>query len=93
MSAQIIPIVKGRRALVLQLDQLAGYEGVKILSGLIREYLMDPSHNGTFKNLARKANLTPTTVSNIASGHTKAPRMNTCIMMFKALGFSAVRLD
>ena len=91
MATNVIPI-KGRRPLVLALDQLVGFEGVKILSGLIQEWNVGGDKR-TIKELAAKANLTPTTVSRIMNRDTKSPRMLTCIMLFKALGFSAVRFD
>lgn len=92
MSAKIVPIRAGRKTLVLSLDQLVGFEGVKILSGLIQEWFTSDKQR-RIKDLAQKANLTPTTVSRIMHYETKSPRMLTCIMLFKALGFSAVRFD
>jgi len=87
----VVPFKPRRTALSLQLDQLVGFEGVKILSGLIQEWHVGTG--GKIKELAQKANLTPTTVSRIMHYETKSPRMLTCIMLFKALGFSAVRLE
>jgi hypothetical protein len=99
----IVPITKhGRRMLNLSLDQLIGFEGVKILAGLIQEWHLTPealrvgrgeTHRGQLKYLAAKANLTPRTVSKIMHRETRAPQMLTCIMLFKALGFSAVRFE
>jgi len=91
MATNVIPI-KGRRPLVLSLDQLVGFEGVKILSGLIQEWNIT-GEKRQLKELAQKANLHPTTVSKIMNRETMSPRMLTCIMLFKALGFSAVRFD
>jgi hypothetical protein len=92
MKAKVIRFAPRRTALSLQLDQLVGFEGVKILSGLIHEWHLQNKEN-RIKNLAQKANLTPTTVSRIMNRDTKSPRMLTCIMLFKALGFSAVRFE
>ena len=103
MAANIIPIKSHhRRGLHLQLDQLVGFEGVKILAGLIQEWHTSTeaeqvgrgaTHRGRLSYLARKANLHPTTVSKIMNRETRAPQMLTCIMLFKALGFSAVRFE
>jgi transcriptional regulator with XRE-family HTH domain len=93
MKAKIIRFAPRRTALSLQLDQLVGFEGVKILSGLIHEWHLKEPFENTIKKLAQKANLTPTTVSRIMNRDTKSPRMLTCIMLFKALGFSAVRFE
>jgi transcriptional regulator with XRE-family HTH domain len=93
MKAKIIRFAPRRTALSLQLDQLVGFEGVKILSELIREWHLKEPFENTIKKLAQKANLTPTTVSRIMNRDTKSPRMLTCIMLFKALGFSAVRFE
>lgn len=101
-TANVIPIPirppQHRRMLHLSLDQLVGFEGVKILAGLIQEWLIQPAAkiNGEkrhIKHLAALANLTPTTVSRIMNRETMSPRMLTCIMLFKALGFSAVRFE
>jgi hypothetical protein len=88
----VIQFKPRRKSLRLQLDQLVGFEGVKILSELIREWHLQNTDN-KIKLLAQKANLTPTTVSRILHYETKSPRMLTCIMLFKALGFTAVRLE
>lgn len=83
----------------VSLDQLVGFEGVKLLAKLIQEH-----HTGgkggrhrvdrhSIKELAKRANLTPVTVSRIMNRETKSPRMLTCIMLFKALGFTAVRFE
>lgn len=98
-TADVVPLrTSHRKMLHLQLDQLVGYEGVKILAGLIQEWHLSPSAVALGKrhqlsHLARKANLTPTTVSKIMNRETRQPRMLTCIMLFKALGFSAVRFE
>ena len=44
-------------------------------------------------HLATAAQLTPRTVAKIMTRETRSPRMLTCIMLFKALGFRAVRLE
>jgi hypothetical protein len=91
MSAKVVHL-RSQRVLQLSLDQLVGFEGVKVLAKLIQEWHLQNPEN-RIKVLAQKANLTPTTVSRILNRDTKSPRMLTCIMLFKALGFSAVRLE
>lgn len=91
VKARVIPI-RAQRVLSLSLDQLVGFEGVKLLAGLIQEWL-SPGSGRKIKDLAAKANLTPPTVSRIMNRETKSPRMLTCIMLFKALGFTAVRIE
>lgn len=96
--SNIIPIRQGnRRGLSLSLDQLVGYEGVKTLAGLIQDWLLTPDRDGKrtrrVKDLAIKAGLYPNTVSRIMNRETRSPHMMTCILIFKALGFSAVRFD
>ncbi len=83
--------LKPSRVLHLQLDQLVGFEGVKILAKLIQQWHMVEKQQ--IAVLAQKAGLQPRTVSRIMSRETKAPRMLTCILLFKALGFSAMRLE
>jgi hypothetical protein len=91
---KLVPFT-GRRMLHLSLDQLVGFEGVKILAELIRQWHLtrEAEKGHELRYLARKANLTPRTVSRIMNRETRAPRMLTCIMLFKALGFSAVRFE
>lgn len=99
MTAKVIPIGRHHRhGLHLSLDQLVGFEGVKILASLIQEWHISPEAKQAGDKhriglLARKANLCPQTVSRIMSRETKSPRMLTCIMLFKALGFTAVRFE
>jgi hypothetical protein len=91
MNAKVIPIT-ATRGLHVSLDELVGFEGVKLLAKLIQQWhRADKSRK--LKDLARLANLTPTTVSRIMSRETRSPRMLTCIMLFKALGFTAVRFE
>ena len=89
MTASVIPIRK-RKHLSLSLDQLVGFEGVKILATLLQDEVV---RGVQMKNIAQKANLTRPTVSRIMNRETMSPRMLTCIMLFKALGFTAVRFD
>lgn len=91
---KVVPLrPHGRKFLQLSLDELVGFEGVKTLARLIQEWHTAPGKQRLIKDLARKADLLPRTVSRIMSRDTKAPRMLTCIMIFKALGFSAVRFE
>jgi hypothetical protein len=96
-ALKVIPIrPHHRKMLHFSLDQLVGFEGVKILSGLIQEWLLQRDAEGKrrqLKDLAQKASLYPQTVSKIMNRETMSPRMLTCIMLFKALGFSAVRFE
>ena len=82
--------MRSRSHLSLSLDQLVGFEGVKILAKLLQE---EVRRGVLLKDIARKANLTRPTVSRIMNRDTKSPRMLTCIMLFKAVGFTAVRFD
>lgn len=91
MPAAKVINIRSQKAVQLSLDQLAGFEGVKVLSTMIQQW--HHQSGGRIKDLAQKANLTPTTVSRIMNRDTKSPRMLTCIMLFKALGFSAIRLE
>ncbi len=91
-KSNLIPLrIPRQGGLVLQLDQLVGFEGVKILAQLLKRYNLE--HKVTIKDIAYKANLLPVTVSRIMNRETKAPRMLTCIMLFKALDFKAVRFE
>lgn len=89
MSAKVVPMPRARH-LVLSLDDLVGFEGVKTLAKLLQEEIR---RGVLLKDISHKANLLPKTVSRIMTRETMAPRMLTCIMIFKALGFSAVRFD
>lgn len=44
----------------------------------------------TYKAIAAKAVLASSTVSNIASGATKLPRLETCIRLLSALGWQII---
>jgi hypothetical protein len=89
--AATVTAITARRGLHVSLDELVGFEGVKLLAKLIQQHVRQ--QHSTVKDLARAANLTPTTVSRIMSRETRSPRMLTCIMLFKALGFTAVRFE
>jgi transcriptional regulator with XRE-family HTH domain len=89
--AATVTAITARRGLHVSLDELVGFEGVKLLAKLIQQHVR--KQHSTVKDLARAANLTPTTVSRIMSRETRSPRMLTCIMLFKALGFTAVRFE
>ena len=88
-KSNIVPL-RPVKELVLSLDQLTGFDGVKTLAKLLQQEIRS---GVLLKDIARKANLQRNTVAKIISRDTKAPRMLTCIMLFKALGFKAVRLD
>ena len=89
--AATVTAITARRGLHVSLDELVGFEGVKLSAKLIQQHVR--KQHSTVKDLARAANLTPTTVSRIMSRETRSPRMLTCIMLFKALGFTAVRFE
>jgi len=92
MIAKVIPIGQQNRPMLnLSLDELVGFEGVKLLAKLIQQWHKEDTSR-KLKDLAQKAQLTPTTVSRIMNRETRMHRMLTCIMLFKALGFTAVRL-
>ena len=90
MTARIVTL-PARRALSLSLDDLVGFEGVKLLAKLIQQWI--DRGRRKLKDLATAAQLTPRTVAKIMTRETRSPRMLTCIMLFKALGFRAVRLE
>lgn len=76
----------------MPLNRLDSYEGRKALARLIREWEREkPEH--TYKLLAKRANLTPPTVSKIASETTVYPRLHTILSIMVALGFTAVRFE
>jgi hypothetical protein len=79
--------------LVVSLDDLIGYKGVKLLARLIQKWVLTDKKHNTYKLLAAKANLHPKTVVRIMERVTVSPRLTTVIMLFKALGFSAVRFE
>lgn len=81
-----------RKAFSIPLDKLDSYEGVKLVSMMLRKWKME-NKGRTFKELAKAVALHPTTVARLASGDTKAPRLHTILMVMKGLGFSAVRFE
>jgi hypothetical protein len=89
MTAKVVSI-GGQRGLQLSLDQLVGFEGVKVLAKLIQKEVV---RGVLLKTIAQRANLTTRTVSKIMNRETMSPRMLTCIMIFKALGFTAVKFE
>lgn len=94
MSAKVIPLNGGHSAprLLLDIDDLDGYRGVKIVAGLIQQWqLADKSRR--LSHLARRANLTVGTISRIRDRETLSPRLHTILMILKALGFSVVRFE
>lgn len=79
-------------AFTMRIDKLDSYEGRKAIARLMRNWERSNKEH-TFKLLARKANLSPTTVSNIASETTVYPRLHTILAILFALGFSLVRFE
>jgi DNA-binding phage protein len=75
------------------LDKLDTYHGVKLVAGLLRKWERKNVKENTFKNLAKKVDLSPQTVARIASEDTKSPRLHTILMIMKGIGFSAVRFE
>lgn len=81
-----------RPAFVMSIDKLDSYEGRKAIARLMRNWERSSKEN-TFKLLARRATLSPTTVSKIASETTVYPRIHTVLRIMFALGFSMVRFE
>lgn len=79
-------------ALWIQLDQLQGPDAVGILSQEINRWLKEDKHR-TIKDLSKKSGLGAKTVSRIWYRETRYPQFITCILLFKALGFVAIRLE
>lgn len=79
--------------LVIQLDEMDGPKAVAIISREIVLWMHDDPKSNTIKSLAKRANLTPTTVSKILHRETFFPRMLTCILLLKSLGFAAMKLE
>jgi hypothetical protein len=93
-SAQIIPFPNQQKPfLLVDLDDLVGFHGVKLLARQIQSWMKANKKEHTFKVLAQRSQLTPKTVSRIMNRETMAPRMLTCIMLFKAIGFKAARFE
>jgi len=90
-ESNVVPL-RSVSPIVMQLDQLDSYAAVGKVARLLREWERRSRAN-TYKDLARRAGLTPTTVARIASRDTRAPRLYTILMIMKALGFAAVRFE
>lgn len=91
-TAEIVQLAPNVKAFAVALDQLDSYQGVKLVAKLMRQWERSQKEN-TFKLLAARATLTPTTVQRLASETTKSPRLHTVLMIMKALGFVAVRFE
>lgn len=91
-SAVVERLRHARQPLSIQLDRLDGPEGVRLLSVEIHNWLKEDKTR-TLKLLAKRANLGIKTVSKIWYKETTSPRFLTCILLFKALGFVAVKLE
>ena len=89
--AKVVPLHKPA-AVVLPLDSLDSFQGVKKISSLIRQWERSNKAN-TYNIMAKRANLCSETVRRLASGDTKAPRLQTCLCVLKALGFAVVRFE
>jgi hypothetical protein len=94
ITTNVVPIPEYRRTpneIHVSLDHFDGILAVKMLSQEIgREMAINPKLK--LKDIARKANLSPTTVGKIYNRDTHYPRHYTIISLFKALGFSAVKV-
>lgn len=89
-ASKVVPLHRGRFSRV-HLDQLTGPEAVALLSREIDEWLLH--EHATIKDLAKRAGLGRATVSRIWYRETSYPRLLTCILLFKALGYVAMRLE
>lgn len=78
--SQIVPLER-RRPLVTLIDSPSTIK-------LIQNELL--TSKSTYKDIAAKAVLASSTVSNIASGMTRYPRIETCIRLLSALGWQII---
>lgn len=79
MNEPTAKVVSLRRSLILLTDSAASIK-------LIQHELLVSKR--TYKDVAHVAQLASSTVSNIAIGHTKMPRMETVIRLLHALGWT-----
>ena len=76
--------------MILNLNELDGPRIVAILSNEMQRWYI---HGRSLSDLARKANLSPVTVSNIWYRKTTFPRVTTVLMVMHALGYNAVKFE
>lgn len=76
----------------IPLTTLDSYQGIKMLSSMIRTWERR-SRDNTVKLLAKRVGLLPATISRIMAGETKAPRMHTILALWQGIGFVAIRLE
>lgn len=93
MSDVVTPLRQPRRAvLAMRLDQLDSYEGRRAIARLVRDWEHAAKEN-TFTAMSKRAGLTATTISRIASETTIYPRLHTILAILAAIGFTAVRFE
>lgn len=66
------------------------YNSDTMLSGLSTELMVFKGNGGTYKELSKRCGGTPRaqTISRVAYGDTRFPRMGTVVMLYVALGFN-----
>jgi hypothetical protein len=86
MSATVTRLLPGTRSLVTLTDSMAATK-------LVQEELLRAKT--TYTAIAQKAAVASSTVSNIASGQTRFPRLETIVRLLGALGWviTAARRD
>lgn len=78
MADNIVKLLPGSRSLVTLTDSMASIK-------LVRDEIFRSKR--TYVDIARGASVANSTVSNIASGHTTWPRLETIIRILGALGW------
>lgn len=91
-ASNIVTQLRVTHPRILQLDELTGPRAVSLLSTLINEWL-NANKAHTLKSFAKKTSLSTKTVSRIWYKETQSPRFETTIILFKTLGFQAIRLQ
>jgi len=91
MKANVHPL-NVRRSFGMPLDKLDSYEGIKAIAQMLRQWERLKKEN-TFTAMAKKVNLHPKTIANIASEATHSPRLHTILAIMVGLGFSLVRFE
>jgi hypothetical protein len=90
-AANVVQL-RARSPIAIPLGKLDSYDGVRLVARVLREWEREAKEN-TFKKLASRANLWPTTVRRLASGDTKVPRLHTVLSVLGAVGYTAVRIE
>lgn len=82
-----------QRMFTIPLHKLDSFEGIKIISRMMREWQKVDKKKRTWNKMSTMTGLSHTTISNLASHTTKAPRLHTLLAVMGALGFKMVRFE